>query len=130
METDEEMKQFDLVLKILGEERSVDGEGQQAISDAFQKLAKERDNFHQQQDNVEDMLEARDGIIAGLRERLITLTTGEASSELEKKRLNTKEWEKPRRRQEVKYRSERTNGITCAPPPPPPAPAPLRTHCK
>lgn len=84
--TDEEMKEFDLVLRILGEEGSVDGEGRQVISEAFRKFANRRDNFHQQQDYVEDKLEAfLGGIMAGLRERLTNFTTREASPELKKK---------------------------------------------
>jgi len=39
VETDEEMKEFDLVLRILGEEGSENREDRQAISNAFQKLA-------------------------------------------------------------------------------------------
>jgi len=77
VETDEGMKELELVLRILGEKRTVDGEGRQSVSDAFRKLAKQRDNFHRQQDDVEGKLEAQDGIIAGLRERSEVFTTGE-----------------------------------------------------
>ena len=84
VETDEEMKEFDLWLRIPDEEGSVDGEGRQAISDAFRKLAKERDDSYQQQDDVKDKLEARDGIITGLQQRLKSLMTRKDSSELEK----------------------------------------------
>jgi len=55
VETDEEMKGFDLVIRILAEEGSKKGEGRQAISDAFRQLAKPRDNFHQQQEDVDNL---------------------------------------------------------------------------
>jgi len=58
----------------------VDGEDRQAISDTFQKFAKERDDSHRRRGDVGDNLEAPDGIIAGLREQI----TGKGT-ELEKK---------------------------------------------
>ena len=84
MESDPEMQQFDLVIRILGENGSVDGEGQEGMSKVFHNLGWERDRVYQQQDDVEDKLKARDGIIAGLREQLAQLATRKDSSELEK----------------------------------------------
>jgi len=66
VESDPEMQQFDLVVRILGEDGSVDGEGREAMSKTFHNLGRERDKVHQQQDDMEDMLEAQDGIITGL----------------------------------------------------------------
>lgn len=74
VETDEKMKQVALVIRILSEEGSVDGEGGQTISDAFRTLAKQRDDFHQRQDNVKNKLEAQDWIIAGLWGQIKALT--------------------------------------------------------
>jgi len=85
VETDGDMKILDLILRILGEDGSVDGEGRKRISDAYLKLARDRDESYQQQDDVEDKLEARDGMIVGLREQLAELTTRKDSSELEKR---------------------------------------------
>ena len=58
VETDWEMKRFDLMLRILGEGGSVYGEGRKRIANAYEKFARDRDEVHQQQDDVEDMLEA------------------------------------------------------------------------
>jgi len=79
-----DMKEFDLVLTILGKDGSVDRAGRRAISKAFWKLKMERHDFHQQ-DDIDDKLEARDGMVAGLKERIEFLTTGRDSSELKKK---------------------------------------------
>jgi len=84
VETDWEMKKFDLMLRILGEDGSVDGEGQKRIADAYEKLARDRNEFHLQQDNVEDKLEARDCLIVGLKEELKGLSMRRDSSNLEK----------------------------------------------
>jgi len=46
VETGDDMKEFDLMLRILGEDGSVDGEGQRRISDAYMKLAWQMDKFH------------------------------------------------------------------------------------
>ena len=43
-----EMQQFDLVIRILGEDGSVDGEGREAMSNAFHNLGREMDLVHQQ----------------------------------------------------------------------------------
>jgi len=83
VETDTDMKKFDLILRILGEDGSVDGEGRKGIADAYEKLASDRDEFHEQQNDVEDKLEARDRFIAGFREELKSLTKKRDSSELE-----------------------------------------------
>jgi len=64
-ETDEAMKRFDLMLRILGVDGSVDGEGQRNIIDAYMRL------------NHGDL-------ITGLREQLAQLATRKDSSELEK----------------------------------------------
>ena len=48
-------------------------------------LAVNKDDFGGRQDDVEDKLEAKDGIIAGLRERVKALTSGVRNTELEKK---------------------------------------------
>ena len=56
-----------------------------AISVAHRKHAMQMFDFHQRQDDVDDKFEVRDGIIAGLRERIEFLPTGKDSSELEKK---------------------------------------------
>jgi len=77
------MKEFDLMLRIIGEDGSVDGQGRKRIPDAYEKLARDRDEFHGQQNDVEDKLEARDRLIAGLREGLKSLTTKRDSSGLE-----------------------------------------------
>jgi len=61
---DQEMKEFDLMLRIIGESGAVDGEGQKRSADAYEKLARDRGEFHGQQDDVEDKLEARDRLIA------------------------------------------------------------------
>jgi len=84
VETDEDMKKFDLILSILGEDGSVDGEGRKRISDAYLKLARDRDESYQQQDDVEGKLEARDRMIAGLKEELKSLSTRRDSPDLEK----------------------------------------------
>ena len=84
LEGDIQMKQFDLALRILGEDGSVDGEGRRAISKAFWNLAVERDDSCGRQDDVDDKLEARDKMIAGLRGQLAEVTTRKDSSELEK----------------------------------------------
>jgi len=75
VETEGDMKEFDLGLRILGEDGSVDGEDRKRISDAYMKLARDRDESYQQQDDVEDKLEARDRIITGLKEQLKSLST-------------------------------------------------------
>jgi len=84
VETDEDIKRFDLMIRILGEDGSVDGEGLQRIADAFTKLERQMGKFYQQQDDADDNLKARDGIIAGLREQLAQLSDRKDSSELEK----------------------------------------------
>jgi len=90
VETNEEIKQFNLICTA----NSLGGWkcGWRRLTRNMRrmpKLARQMDKFYQRQDDVEVMLEvmleARDGIIAKLREGLITLTTREDSSELEKK---------------------------------------------
>jgi len=89
VKTDEDKKEFDLALRILAEEGSVDGEGRKQIADAYEKPAKDRDVFYQQQGNMEDKIEARDGIIVGLREQLVdsldSHVCGEGSVQLQEK---------------------------------------------
>jgi len=74
VETNEKIKGFGLVFRTLNEDRCVDGEVQQVISNAFGQLACQRDGYYQQQDDVADKLEthnleARDAIIAALRDQ-------------------------------------------------------------
>ena len=83
LEGDVQFKQFDLALRILGEDGSLDGEGRRAISKAFWNLDVEKNNSNGQQDDVDDRFEAREGMIAVPREQLAELTTRKNSSELE-----------------------------------------------
>jgi len=84
VETGEAMKRFDLMPRILGEDGSVDGDGQNTIADAFMKLKRQMGKFYQRQDDADFGLEARDVIIAGLRMHLAQLSARKDSSELEK----------------------------------------------
>jgi len=56
VETDMGMKKFDLVIRIPGEDGSVDGEGRQWIAKAFIHSLWGRDKVHQWQEDVEDKL--------------------------------------------------------------------------
>jgi len=78
-----DMQEFNLMLRILGEDGNVNGEGRKRIANAYEKLARDREEVYQQQDDVEDKLEARDRLIAGLREELRSLTKKRDSSDLE-----------------------------------------------
>jgi len=84
VETEDSMKEFDLMIRILGEDGSTEGEGLMRILYAFAKVERELDKYRQQHDDADAILEARDGIIAGLREQLAQLSVRKDSSELEK----------------------------------------------
>jgi len=84
VETEDSMKEFDLMIRILGEDGSTEGEGLMKIMYAFGRVERELDKYRQQHDDADVSLEARDGIIAGLKEQLAQLSVRKDSSELEK----------------------------------------------
>jgi len=70
VETEDDMKEFDLMIRILGKDGSMENEGLMRIVKAFSILERQIVKFYQQQDDANDILEARDGIITGLKEQL------------------------------------------------------------
>jgi len=84
VETEDSMKEFDLMIRILGEDGSMDGEGLMRITYAFMRVERELDKYRRQHDNADASLKVRDGIIAGLKEQIAQLSVRKGSSELEK----------------------------------------------
>jgi len=84
VETEDSMKEFDLMIRILGEDRSTDGDGLMRITYAFMRVERELDKYRRQHDDADASLEARDGIIARLKEQIAQLSVRKNSSKLEK----------------------------------------------
>jgi len=76
------MKEFDMILRIIGDDGSIEGTGRHAISQA-PEFGAEWEDAARVQDEYEDKLEAKDRIITGCKEQLQALTTG--GIELEKR---------------------------------------------
>jgi len=84
VEIEDSMKEFDLMIRILGEDGSTDGEGLMRITYAFMRVERELNKYRTQHDDADDSLEARDSIIAVLKEQIVQLSVRKDSSELEK----------------------------------------------
>jgi len=84
VETEDSMKEFDLMIRILGEDGSTDDEGLMRITYAFMRVERELDEYRRQHDDADTSREARDGIIAGLKEQIAQLSVRKESSELVK----------------------------------------------
>jgi len=84
VETESEMKQVDLLLKILGMQGQGEWEGREEIRKLIQKAIRERDDNYGRQDNTDDEIEALQVVNEGLREELAKLTTGSDSELLAK----------------------------------------------
>jgi len=63
VETNDDMKRFDLMIRILGEDGRVNSEGITRIADAFMKLGQQMGKFIQRQDDIDADLEARNGMM-------------------------------------------------------------------
>ena len=83
VESEQSLPEFDLILRILGEDGSVDWEDRDKISDAYFDAQRELGEFQRKQDKTEDKLEARDKLITGHGAELQSLTERRDTSDLE-----------------------------------------------
>jgi len=84
VETDPEMKSYDLFIRILGMHGGGMWEAREEIKEIIQKAIRERDRNYGRQDNTDDQIEALQVVNKGLREELAKLATG-TDSELQAK---------------------------------------------
>jgi len=84
VETEPEMKKYDLLLRILGMHGEGMWKGREEIKELIQKAIRERDDNYGMQDNTDDQIEALQVVNKGLREELAKLATG-TDSELQAK---------------------------------------------
>jgi len=84
VETDPKMKEYDLLLRILGMYGMEEDEAKEEITSLVQKAVCKRDNNYGMQDDTDDQIEALQVVNKGLREELAKLATG-SESELQAK---------------------------------------------
>jgi len=71
VETEDDMKEYDLIIRILGEDGSVKGESVMKIVNVFAKLERQMEKFYQQQDDADEILMALDSTIACHKKQLV-----------------------------------------------------------
>ena len=76
VETDPEMKRYDLLLRILGMQGQEEDEAKEEITRLVQNATRERNNNYGRQDDSDDQIEALRVVNEGRREQIAKLATG------------------------------------------------------